>query len=124
ELPPEVHHRFTNGWVAVDDKVLGRLRDVCASVEAGDIEHGRDWWPLTLTWAVEGSVPALPSVVARPASASEVAAVLRVCDDAGLPVTPSAGRSGVCGGSLPVLGGASLDLAGMAGVIDVGEDSL
>jgi alkyldihydroxyacetonephosphate synthase len=123
-LEGDVRHRFDSGRVEVDDKVLTRLRDACASVEVGGVEHGRDWWPLTLTWAVEGEVPALPAAVARPASAGEVADVLAVCNDAGVPVTPSAGRSGVCGGSLPVFGGVTLDLVGMAGIIDVDDSSL
>lgn len=77
-----------------------------------------------MVWAADEMVPAQPAVVARPSSAAEVAAVLAVCNDAGVPVTPFAGRSGVCGGSLPVFGGVSLDVGGLDGLMDVDDASL
>jgi len=39
-------------------------------------------------------------------------------------VTPAAGRSGVCGASVPVFGGVVLDLTGLGGLVDVDEESL
>ena len=112
---------------AADGELLDRLRDVCDDVSVADqarVEAGRDWWPLSAVWAVEGNVPALPSAVARPANAAQVAAVLETCNQAGVPVTPVAGASGVCGGSIPLFGGVSLDLTGLDGVIDVDDASL
>ena len=46
-------------------------------------------------WALGHEVPARAGAVARPADAAEVAAVLRVCAEAKVPVTVAAGRSGV-----------------------------
>lgn len=105
---------------------MDRLRTVCpvAVDEVTLTEAGRDWWPLTLGWALAGQVPARPLVVARPGHAAEVAEVLAVCTEAGVPVTAAAGRSGVCGASLPVFGGVVLDLCGLAGVVDVDDESL
>jgi alkyldihydroxyacetonephosphate synthase len=77
-----------------------------------------------MQWALDGQVTALPALVAQPASADEVAAVLRICNEAGVPVTPAAGRSGVCGASVPVHGGVALDLTGMEGITDVDDTSL
>lgn len=111
----------------VDHAVVDRLATVCASVDTGAparVEAGRDWWPLTVAWGLAGSVPALPAAVARPASTAEVAAVLAVCQEAGVPVTPAAGRSGVCGGSVPVFGGIALDLTDLAGIVAVDDTSL
>jgi alkyldihydroxyacetonephosphate synthase len=62
--------------------------------------------------------------VARPSSADEVAAVVRLCNEARIPVTPAAGRSGVCGASVPVHGGVVLDLCGISGVVDVDHESM
>jgi len=86
-------------------------------------EAGRDWWPLALGWAVAGAVPARPALVARPSTTAEVAAVLRICHEATIPVTPMAGRSGVCGGSIPVCGGVALDLTGLSGLAGVDRAS-
>ena len=45
--------------------------------------------------------------------------MLRVCSEAAVPVTVAAGRSGVCGASIPVHGGVVLDLCGLEGIVDV-----
>jgi alkyldihydroxyacetonephosphate synthase len=113
--------------VEVGSAVVARLADVCAEVttEAAEVaEASRDWWPLAMTWATRGRVAGLASVVARPTSPAEVAAVLATCRDAGVPVTAAAGRSGVCGGSVPVFGGVVLDVCGLSGLVDVDDASL
>ena len=87
-------------------------------------EAGRDWWPLAIGWAAEGGVPQRPGAVVRPTTTEEVSAVLAACNEARVPVTAAAGRSGVCGGSIPVYGGIALDLTGLEGVARVDETSL
>ena len=119
--------RFERHAVDLDDRFLSRLRSVCPSVSTDHFalaEAGRDWWPLALTWAVAGVVAGRPSAVVTPTTTEEVAAVLAVCNDAGAPVTPAAGRSGVCGASVPVFGGVVLDLCGLAGIVAVDDESL
>jgi alkyldihydroxyacetonephosphate synthase len=119
--------RIDGDRVEVDEALRRRMADVCTGVQVGDgprAEAGRDWWPLAMQWALDGQVTALPALVAQPASADEVAAVLRICNEAGVPVTPAAGRSGVCGASVPVHGGVALDLTGMEGITDVDDTSL
>jgi alkyldihydroxyacetonephosphate synthase len=123
----DVHAHLGAAPVPVDDGVLSRLRSACADVTvdaAAVAEASRDWWPLAMIWALDGQVAARAAAVARPASADEVAAVLRVCDDARVPVTAAAGRSGVCGASVPLHGGVVLDLCGLAGIVDVDDESL
>jgi len=116
--------RWTGPEVA--DEILGRLGTVCpvGLDDEARAEAGRDWWPLALAWALDATVPALPAAVVRPRSAAEVAAVLRICNEAIVPVTAAGGRSGVCGASVPVFGGIALDLTSMAGIVDVDERSL
>lgn len=105
----------------MDGDLLERLRSVCREVSTDPEDlagSARD------QWAMAAQVARPPDAVARPASTEEVAAVLAVCTDARLPVTPAGGRSGVCGGAVPVHGGVVLDLRGMAGVASVDETSL
>ena len=125
--PGRVTDRIRAPRVPVDDAVVGRLRGVCAVVDADDevrAEAGRDWWPLAIRWAMRGAVPARPAVVARPADGAQIAQVLAACHDARVPVTAMAGRSGVCGSSVPLFGGVALDMCGVAGVDDVDTISL
>jgi alkyldihydroxyacetonephosphate synthase len=124
---PEVRVRFESSAVTIDDQFVERLRATCERVDT-DVSHrldaGRDWWPITVGWALAGEVPASAAAVARPSSAAQVAAVLACCHDARVPVTPAAGRSGVCGASIPLFGGVSLDLTGLSGVTGVDDRSL
>jgi alkyldihydroxyacetonephosphate synthase len=112
--------------VEVDDELLARLRSTCEVVDDPAVvgEASRDWWPQAMIWATAGEVAARAAVVARPGSAEEVAGVLAACDAARVPVTPAAGRSGVCGASVPVHGGVVLDLCGLAGPAEVDATSL
>ncbi|MGA2519872.1 MAG: FAD-binding oxidoreductase [Acidimicrobiales bacterium] len=125
--PHDVTERLVGPRVPVDDALVTRLRSVCAEVSEDDTvrnEAGRDWWPLAVRWAMRGAVPARPAVVARPTDVEQVAAVLAACNAARVPVTAGAGRSGVCGGSIPVFGGVALDLCGLAGIVDIDTTSL
>ncbi len=112
--------------VEVPTTVLARLGDVCRVVVEPDAldTASRDWWPLAMIWAADGTPVTRPAAVARPTTTSAVAAVLRVCDDARIPVTAAAGRSGVCGASMPVHGGVVLDLTDIEGIIAVDDAAL
>jgi alkyldihydroxyacetonephosphate synthase len=125
--PARATARLRAPRVEVGGAVLERLQGECASVttDAAEVaQASRDWWPLGMVWALDNQVAARAAVVARPSSADEVAGVLRVCDDASIPVTAAAGRSGVCGASVPVHGGVVLDLCGLAGIVDVDSGSM
>ena len=113
--------------VEVTEATLERLRGACATIVTDPIdvaEASRDWWPLAMQWALEGEVPGLASVVARPEFADEVAAILAICDADRVPVTAAGGRSGVCGASVPVHGGVVLDMCALSGIVDVDDESL
>ncbi len=119
----------TSGGLArsVDDALRQRLAGACTEVSDLDddrAEAGRDWWPLAISWAVAGEVPARPAVVARPTDTDQVAAVLALCHEARVPVTATGGRSGVCGASVPLFGGVALDLCGLSGIVEVDSSSL
>jgi alkyldihydroxyacetonephosphate synthase len=125
--PSSIGRRFDTAVVEVDDALLERLRSTGASVvtdAAETVETGRDWWPLAMAWALENSEPGRASVVVRPSAVDELAGVLRVCNEATVPVTAAAGRSGVCGASVPLHGGVLLDLTGLTGIVDVDDTSL
>jgi alkyldihydroxyacetonephosphate synthase len=107
--------------VTVPASLLATLRSICEVVteERAIADASRDWWPLALHWSLAGQVPRRAGVVVRPASTSEVAAVLAACDAAHVPVTPAGGRSGVCGATVPVFGGVLLDTTALTGIAHV-----
>lgn len=119
--------RTTAPPVELSDAFLTRLGDVCGSVttDASALgEASRDWWPLAMIWATQGQVAGRAGAVARPATVAEVRAVLAACNDARVPVTAAAGRSGVCGASVPIFGGVVLDLCELSGINQVDDASL
>ena len=123
----QVTSHFDTRRITLDDPFLARLRSTCASVvtdPATLAEASRDWWPLAMTWALDGQVGSLAAAVARPESVAEVAGVLALCNDARIPVTAAGGRSGVSGGSIPLHGGVVLDLGSITGIVDVDDVSL
>ena len=101
--------------------VAERLRSVCGDVSTDPDDLSESAGD---RWAMASEAARRPEAVARPRTAPEVAAVLAACSDAGVPVTPAAGRSGVCGGAMPVHGGVVLDLRGLAGLAAVDDVSL
>ncbi len=118
--------RLDGAHVPVPDAVVAKLQAICPVATDGDAlgEASRDWWPHAMIWATDGQVAAKAAAVVSPTSAEQVAAVLAVCDAARIPVTAAAGRSGVCGASVPVHGGVVLDLCGLTGIVDVDAESL
>jgi alkyldihydroxyacetonephosphate synthase len=113
-------------FVAVDDAVAGRLASVCPVSAAPDAiaDASRDWWPLAMVWQAEGTEQPLAALVAAPVDTAQVAEALAICNDARVPVTVAAGRSAVCGASVPMHGGVVLDLTALHGVVDVDAESL
>lgn len=124
ELAGTADHLPGDG-IPLPDGFVEQLASVCEAVTDVDAtaEASRDWWPLALHWALDGSVPRRAAVIVRPASTEQVSAVLVLCNAAGVPVTPAAGRSGVCGASVPVFGGVLLDLTALDSLGEVDAES-
>lgn len=91
---------------------LSRICEVDSDLTA-TAEASRDWWPLALHWALQGKVPRRAAILVKPTKTEQVSQLLAACNEARVPVTPAAGRSGVCGASVPLHGGVLLDLTGL-----------
>jgi alkyldihydroxyacetonephosphate synthase len=122
-----IERHLATSVVDVDVDLLDQLRATGASVstEVGAlVESGRDWWPLAMTWALDGREPGRATAIVRPASVEQISHVLQVCYSARVPVTTAAGRSGVCGASVPLHGGVLLDMTSIEGIVEVDDESL
>ena len=115
------------GVVEVPAAIVEALRGVAKAVYTDREEvvtRTRDWWAGTMIGETDGR-PATPdAVVVEVVDADQVAAVLRICNEAGIPVTASAGRSNVTGAALPVHGGVVLDLCGLNRIVSFDAESL
>ena len=61
----------------------------------------------------------LPGVVVRPSTPEEVSLLLRWANEALIPVTPAAARTGLSGGAIPVHGGISLSMERFNRILDI-----
>lgn len=66
----------------------------------------------------------LPEVVLKPRTADEIASILRICNEAGIPVTPRGAGTGLSGGALPDKGGVLLSTERMNTILNIDERNL
>ncbi|MEZ4368014.1 MAG: FAD-linked oxidase C-terminal domain-containing protein [Kofleriaceae bacterium] len=97
------------------EREVGADRVIGPSHDAYD-DYGRDESPLPAVYP--------PACAVRCGSTAEVAAVLRLCADRGVPVTPRGAGSGMCGGALAIEGGVVLSTETMQRIVEIDEDDL
>lgn len=108
----------------VADQLSGLLGDRFLQDTNTLRSHACDWWPISKVWSSHGEPASLPSAVVQPTTAAEVQEILNACTEGHIPLTTSAGRSGVCGQAVPILGGIVLDITRMNRLLDVDDRSL
>ena len=65
-----------------------------------------------------------PEVVLRPRTAEEISAILKICHQERIPVTPRGAGTGLSGGALPHLGGVLLSTERMNEILHIDERNL
>src|SRR3982750_3097494 len=65
-----------------------------------------------------------PEVVAKPATAEEVSALMKLCNENLIPVTPRGAGTGLSGGALPIMGGLLIAMERFNKIIDIDEQRL
>src|SRR5882757_6401023 len=63
----------------------------------------------------------LPEMVLKPRTAEEISAILRICNQYRIPVTPRGAGTGLSGGALPQLGGVLISTERMNSIIEIDE---
>lgn len=66
----------------------------------------------------------LPDVVIKPRTVEEISAVLKICNEYRIPVTPRGGGTGLSGGALPHLGGVLLSIERLNSILHIDERNL
>ena len=65
-----------------------------------------------------------PSVVLKPASAEEIAAILKLANQHAIPVTPIGGKTGLSGGALSIHQGIGLSMERFNKILHIDEQNL
>lgn len=63
----------------------------------------------------------LPEVVVKPRTAAEISAIMRLCNEQRIPVTPRGAGTGLSGGALPQLGGVLISTERMNSILAIDE---
>src|SRR5579875_397867 len=66
----------------------------------------------------------LPDVVIKPSNAEEISAIVKICNQYKIPVTPRAAGTGLSGGALPHLGGVLLSVERLNKILEIDERNL
>ncbi len=66
----------------------------------------------------------MPEVVVRPATAGEIAAILKLANRELIPVTPRGAGSGLSGGAVPVYGGIVLSVDRMNKILEIDQENM
>jgi glycolate oxidase len=66
----------------------------------------------------------LPEIVVKPRTAEEIAAILRLCNEHLIPVTPRGGGTGLSGGAIPYAGGVVLSTERLNTILEIDERNL
>lgn len=66
----------------------------------------------------------LPQVVIKPRTATEISAIMKICNENKIPVTPRGAGTGLSGGAIPHLGGVLLSLERLNSIIEIDERNL
>lgn len=60
-----------------------------------------------------------PEIVVKPEKPTQVATILKYCNENGIPVTPQGARTGLSGGALPLYGGIALSMERFDKIIEI-----
>ncbi|WP_152266641.1 FAD-binding oxidoreductase [Agriterribacter humi] len=66
----------------------------------------------------------LPEIILLPHSSSEISEILKICNEALIPVTPRGAGTGLSGGALPHLGGVLISTERMNNILQIDESNL
>lgn len=89
-------------------EIIAQIKAVSSNVfEGADInpDYAKDEMPIYGT--------RMPDLAVQPRSTEEVAAVVKICYDNNIPVTPRGAGTGLAGGAVPLCGGVLIDLTKM-----------
>ena len=100
---------------AADSIAIGRF--AAAAAAHGDVttdegvltERGRDYW----------GVGGVAGLLVRPHGRDDIAAIMRVASEHGVPIVPRGGASNCSGGMMPTAGRVLLDLSGLDAILEV-----
>src|SRR5947207_6831827 len=104
---------------AIREDLLGQIRGVVRARYAF-----ADSYEVRLYQYDASPETALPDIVVSPGTAEEVARVVKLCADAGIPITARSAASSLAGGTVPVEGGVVITFPRMDRILEIDIENL
>ena len=124
---PQSAYRAPTGlaFEMIRSELADIVGDAYVSTRATDkLVYATDWSWMPQMWLDRAMPPPSPDFIVHPASAEEIARVLKIANVYRLPVVPWGGGSGTQGGAAPIFGGIVLDLKRLDRIVTIDEMSL
>ncbi|MEO8146839.1 MAG: FAD-linked oxidase C-terminal domain-containing protein [Bacteroidia bacterium] len=104
----------------VNDGFVQKLIEICGAAQVSiDDEMRKDY-----SHDYTEDLSFLPEVVVKPADSNEISAIMKLCNENLIPITPRAAGTGLSGGALPVYGGVILSCERLNKIIQIDERNL
>jgi glycolate oxidase len=123
ETEPQPVSGQTLSYAPLTESIAEHLREIVGPqyVLYGDPERMQDY----AHDEVAGKEYAhMPEAVVKPASAQEIAQIMRLANQERIPVTPRGAGSGLSGGAVPVRGGIVLSLERMNRILEIDRENM
>ncbi len=109
------HKKINNEFIKRLKEIVGENNVITEKDKMIDYSHDE--------YALE-DIAHFPDVVIKPETTSQVSGIVKLCNEARIPVTPRGGATGLCGGAVPIYGGVVLSLEKMKKIIEVDTNNL
>ena len=107
-------------YTRIDNAILDQLRAITGPQNV--LTSETDMEPYSHDEVTE--IQHYPEVAVKANSTAEVAAIMRLANEHGFPVTPRGAGQGLSGGAVPVYGGVVLSLERMDKILEIDQDNL
>ena len=106
----------------ITDDILSRLEEIIGKQYV--VSDPEKMEPYSHDEVAEQEYAHMPEVVVKPATAEEIAEIVRLANEKKIPVTPRGAGSGLSGGAVPVYGGILLSVERMNRIIEIDEQNM
>jgi len=108
------------GLMSMDREVVNKLREIVGNENVFIGESITEEYAHDESLAVKHC---LPDILVKPGGTEEVASILRLANERGVPVTPRGGGTGLCGGCVASSKGILLSLERMNRILEIDEEN-
>ena len=106
----------------INQEILKKLNDIVG--EQHVVTDAEKMEPYSHDEVADEKYAHMPDVVVKPATAQEIAAIVKMANEKRIPITPRGAGSGLSGGAVPQFGGILLSVERMNKILEIDEKNM